>query len=467
MQIDGHVQAIRDDLARVAAVGDESTARAAELLAVALESSLARRLQEALAEAALELTAQLESGRIEVRIAGGDPELVYVHDEESSPEPTDEAFTARITLRLPERLKVRIEAAASTEGVSVNTWLVQALQRASEPRRPVRRKPEPPHRLRPELKGAEMHDLLIHELGARRVHWRYDDPSGVPDAPPPFAGSRASASRSPARRGSARAAPRRRRPPDMAEHRFHTPGPLVLQVGIPAGDVTVDTVDGDESVVVVDGDDRLVEQTEVALEGDRLVVSFRGRKPFGITIAIGDFSIGSRRLRVRASVPHGTSARFATASGDLKVDGRLGSLEAKTASGDVRVRGEIEREATVKTVSGDVRRRPRRRRREGAERVRRRHASAGPAAPSRRSRSRATCASSRCARATRASRASPATSRSGSPRAPSSTSTRAPSRATSPPRCRSRALPARAASGPTVVLRGKTVSGDVKVVRAS
>jgi hypothetical protein len=28
-----------------------------------------------------------------------------------------------------------------------------------------------------------MHDLLIHELGARRIHWRYDDPSGLPDAP--------------------------------------------------------------------------------------------------------------------------------------------------------------------------------------------------------------------------------------------------------------------------------------------
>jgi hypothetical protein len=26
-----------------------------------------------------------------------------------------------------------------------------------------------------------MNDLLIHELGARRVHWRYDDPSGVTD----------------------------------------------------------------------------------------------------------------------------------------------------------------------------------------------------------------------------------------------------------------------------------------------
>ena len=139
MQIEGYVQALREDLARVAAVGDESTARAAELLAVALESSLGRRLQEALAEAALELTAQLESGRIEVRVAGGDPELVLVREEESAPEPADEAFTARITLRLPDSLKVRIEAAASRDGVSANTWLVQALTRAAEPRSPATR----------------------------------------------------------------------------------------------------------------------------------------------------------------------------------------------------------------------------------------------------------------------------------------------------------------------------------------
>jgi HicB family len=136
MQIEGYVQALREDLARIAAVGDESTARAAELLAVALESSFGRRLQEAVAEAALELTAQLESGRVEVRIAGGDPELVLVHDESGGPEPSDEAYSARITLRLPDSLKVRVEAAAAREGTSVNTWLVQALQRASEPRRP-------------------------------------------------------------------------------------------------------------------------------------------------------------------------------------------------------------------------------------------------------------------------------------------------------------------------------------------
>src|SRR3954454_21709435 len=116
MQIDGYVQALREDLVRVAAVGDESTARAAELLAVALESAVGRRLLEALGEAALELNGQLQQGRVEVRFAGGDPELVYVADEEEPAlEPADEAFSARITLRLPESLKARLEAAASRE----------------------------------------------------------------------------------------------------------------------------------------------------------------------------------------------------------------------------------------------------------------------------------------------------------------------------------------------------------------
>jgi predicted HicB family RNase H-like nuclease len=135
MQIDGYVQALREDLARVAAVGDESTARAAELLAVALESAVGRRLLEALGEAALELNAQLEEGRVEIRFAGSDPELVYVRDEEApAAEPADEAYSARITLRLPESLKARLEAAASRDGVSVNTWLVQVLSRSGESR---------------------------------------------------------------------------------------------------------------------------------------------------------------------------------------------------------------------------------------------------------------------------------------------------------------------------------------------
>jgi hypothetical protein len=134
MQIDGYIQALREDLIRVASLGDETTSRAAELLSVAIEASLARRLQDVLAEAALELNAQLDAAHVEVRIAGRDPELVLVREDGSISEPVDEAFSARITLRLPESLKQRVESAAAREGGSVNTWLVQALQRSVEPK---------------------------------------------------------------------------------------------------------------------------------------------------------------------------------------------------------------------------------------------------------------------------------------------------------------------------------------------
>ena len=136
MRIDGTIQALREDLVHVAALGDENTSRAAELLSVAIESSLGRRIQGVLAEAALELSDPLDSSHVEVRVAGHDLQLVLVREDGTAPEPADEAFSARITLRLPESLKQRVESAAAREGASVNTWLVQALQRAVETRRP-------------------------------------------------------------------------------------------------------------------------------------------------------------------------------------------------------------------------------------------------------------------------------------------------------------------------------------------
>ena len=139
MQIQAYVEAIREDLARIAAVGDEGTARVGELLAGALEPSLGRRLQEALSEAALELSAQLPDGRVEIRVAGEDPELVYVATEAtpSTSDASEEVSSARVTLRLSESLKSRIEDAATTGGVSLNTWIVRTLSRAVEaPSRP-------------------------------------------------------------------------------------------------------------------------------------------------------------------------------------------------------------------------------------------------------------------------------------------------------------------------------------------
>jgi putative adhesin len=141
----------------------------------------------------------------------------------------------------------------------------------------------------------------------------------------------------------------------MAEQRFHTPDLRRLELNIPAGEIQVETIDGDESIVVVEGDEKLVEQTRVDLRGGVLSVEFEGKRNlFGITIAIGDFSFGGSRLEVRAHIPHGTEVQLATAAADMTVRGRIGALDAKTASGDVHVVGEIERDAVLKTVSGDV-----------------------------------------------------------------------------------------------------------------
>ncbi len=131
MQIDSYVQALRDDLASIAALGDENTARAAQLLAVALESAFGRRLLDALNEASLEIGSQIPSARVEIRLAGADVELVLVDEEPEGSTGGDEELSARITLRLPESLKSKIEQAAGRDGLSVNTWIVQSLLRAN------------------------------------------------------------------------------------------------------------------------------------------------------------------------------------------------------------------------------------------------------------------------------------------------------------------------------------------------
>ena len=138
MQMAHHIHAIQEDLAAAASLAaDEATVEAGRRLTQALGSSLHLRLLDVVSEAALALSDSVP-GRIEVRLAGRDPELVYIEEEEVEPEPTpagaDDSFSARITLRLPEGLKAQIEVAANSEGASVNTWIVRALQRGLEPR---------------------------------------------------------------------------------------------------------------------------------------------------------------------------------------------------------------------------------------------------------------------------------------------------------------------------------------------
>ncbi len=131
MQLESHVQAIQQELAAAAARGDEEAADVARRMGEALAATLHLHLLDLLGEAVLEIGAQLESGRVEIRLAGREPELVVVSDErtEEAQLGAGEELSGRITLRLPESLKSGVEAAAAREGVSVNAWLVRTISR--------------------------------------------------------------------------------------------------------------------------------------------------------------------------------------------------------------------------------------------------------------------------------------------------------------------------------------------------
>ncbi|MGH3133640.1 MAG: toxin-antitoxin system HicB family antitoxin [Gaiellaceae bacterium] len=136
MQLDNHVQAIQEDLAATAGIGDDATAQAARRLSEALASTLHLRLLDLLGEAALEIGGQLDAGRVEVRLAGREPELVVVMEDTSDSVQVapGEEYTGRITLRLPETLKASVEQAAAQEGVSTNAWLVRTIARMLDTR---------------------------------------------------------------------------------------------------------------------------------------------------------------------------------------------------------------------------------------------------------------------------------------------------------------------------------------------
>jgi hypothetical protein len=132
MNISIVIDSVKEDLSDVAELGDEHAAGVARRLSDMLGSTLRLRILDVLSQAALELSGKLPSGHVEVRLAGQDPEFVYVEDEGSDGGSVSEELSARITLRIPEGLKGSVEQAAAREGVSVNTWLVRAIARSVE-----------------------------------------------------------------------------------------------------------------------------------------------------------------------------------------------------------------------------------------------------------------------------------------------------------------------------------------------
>jgi hypothetical protein len=129
------LEGLREDLQGLAELGDDRSAQIARRLGDALASSLRLKVLDLLGQAALELSSKLPSGHVEVRLAGQEPELVFVDDAPADGGATiAEELSARITLRLPDSLKAAVERSADREGISTNAWLVRAIARATETR---------------------------------------------------------------------------------------------------------------------------------------------------------------------------------------------------------------------------------------------------------------------------------------------------------------------------------------------
>jgi hypothetical protein len=125
---------VQEDLEGVAELGDERARQIARRLAESIGSSLRLKLLDLLAQAAVEVSSNLPSGHVEIRLAGEEPEFVYVDTAGESSGALGEELSARITLRLSDNLKLTVEKAADREGVSTNTWIVRAIARAAESR---------------------------------------------------------------------------------------------------------------------------------------------------------------------------------------------------------------------------------------------------------------------------------------------------------------------------------------------
>jgi len=138
MDLQPYVDAVRHELSVAAAAGGPDAQALAERLTAPLESAIRLAFLEALSEAAELVTRELAPGSVEVRLRGRDPEFtvdagpVDLPDMSALPagDLEDEGGTWRVTLRLPENVRTRVDAAARGDGLSVNGWLVRAVAAA-------------------------------------------------------------------------------------------------------------------------------------------------------------------------------------------------------------------------------------------------------------------------------------------------------------------------------------------------
>lgn len=145
MDLNPYLASLRQALGHAAGTSTPEVQEATERIAQSLEPALRLTLMELASDVAAEVTSRLDGAVVEVRLRGGLAELVVDQQAPTEqlaaptppeppaptlpPEPEDASHT-RVTLRLPESVKARVDDAAAADGVSINSWLVRAVQKS-------------------------------------------------------------------------------------------------------------------------------------------------------------------------------------------------------------------------------------------------------------------------------------------------------------------------------------------------
>jgi DUF4097 and DUF4098 domain-containing protein YvlB len=124
---------------------------------------------------------------------------------------------------------------------------------------------------------------------------------------------------------------------------FATPEPPRLRFGVGGGRIEVETADVTETTVEIEAIRGDIEDLKVEQHGREIVVE--GRKRFGFK--------SDQEFDVRIRAPYGCEVDANIASAPFRAVGRLGKLEVNTASGDVQVE-DVERDVKIHSASGDV-----------------------------------------------------------------------------------------------------------------
>jgi Toastrack DUF4097 len=149
----------------------------------------------------------------------------------------------------------------------------------------------------------------------------------------------------------------------MRSETFHTPGPVRLNLELPSGAIEIEASNTEDTHVSLEADSaneqvqEMVENARIEAvrrgDGHEVIVEVKTRHGVWISFSQGpDVRIGSPEMRLRIACPTGAELDVRTKSADLQAHGDYGTVDVKTASGDVSV--ESSRDVRFKTASGDA-----------------------------------------------------------------------------------------------------------------